>query len=101
MISLPVTRTLRIRGSLLATVLMPSLHDLRVVYCDQPSDATELSGVEAMVAGQAKWLIMGSGPGTTVIAMTLSKPVQANQIGGEMVYNDPATGAPVRMPIAP
>lgn len=51
--------------------------------------------------GEAKWLIMGSGPGTTVIGMNLSKPVRANQIGGEMIYNDPATGAPVRMPIAP
>lgn len=51
--------------------------------------------------GEAKWLIMGSGPGTTVIVMTLSKAVQANQIGGEMVYNDPATGATVRLPITP
>lgn len=51
--------------------------------------------------GEAKWLIMGSGPGTSVIAMTLSKAVQAGQISGEMVYNDPATGAPVRMAIAP
>lgn len=51
--------------------------------------------------GEAKWLIMGSGPGTTVIAMILSKAVQAGQIGGEMVYNDPATGAMIRMPIVP
>lgn len=51
--------------------------------------------------GEAKWLIMGIRPGTTVIAMTLSKAVQAGQLGGEMVYNDPATGATIRMPIVP
>lgn len=51
--------------------------------------------------GEAKWLIMGSGPGTTVIVMTLSKAVQAGQLGGEMIYNDPATGATIRMPITP
>jgi hypothetical protein len=56
MISLLVTRTLWIRGSLLATVLMPRLHDLRVVYPDQPSDATQLPGVESVIPRQPQRL---------------------------------------------
>ncbi|MEW6593324.1 MAG: hypothetical protein AB1413_00475 [Thermodesulfobacteriota bacterium] len=51
--------------------------------------------------GEAKWLVTGSGPGTTVLVMTLDKPVQAGQITGEMMYNDPATGATIRRPITP
>jgi len=55
MISLLVTRTLWIRGSPLAT-LMPSLHDLQVVYADQASDATQLSRIESMVPRQPERL---------------------------------------------
>ncbi len=51
--------------------------------------------------GEVKCLITGSGPGTMVITMTLSKAVQSGQIGGELVYNDPTSGAMVRLPIAP
>jgi hypothetical protein len=45
-----VTRTLSMRGSLLATVLTPSLQNRRQVYSDESPDASQLPGVETVIA---------------------------------------------------
>ena len=51
--------------------------------------------------GEAKWLMMGIRPGTTLLAFTLNKPVRAGELSGEMVYNAPDSGAMIRMPFTP
>ena len=51
--------------------------------------------------GEAKWLLMGIRPGTTLLGFTLNKAIRPGQISGEMLYNAPDSGVMVRMPFSP
>lgn len=51
--------------------------------------------------GEAKWLLMGVKPGTTLLSFTLSKAIRPGQLSGEMLYNAPDSGTMVRMPFTP
>jgi len=51
--------------------------------------------------GVVKWLLKDVAPGSLVVHMRLSRPIQADEIRGEIRYMDPAVGKMIKIKVRP